>query len=105
MIGPERLRELEPHAAGIRGLRSPHTSVVDFGAVARAYAQIVTSAGGQIILGHRVEAIHTAGDAVTIDTQVSSITSRSAIACVGSAISIYTNTRMFAIAPRGSMTS
>ena len=83
MIGPERLRELEPHATGIRGLHSPQTSVVDFAAVARAYARIITSAGGQIILGHRVEAIHTAGDAVTIETQVSSITSRSAIACAG----------------------
>jgi (S)-2-hydroxyglutarate dehydrogenase len=83
LIGPERLRELEPQAAGIRALHSPHTSVVDFGAVARAYARIITSAGGHILLGHRVQALHTARDAVTIETQLTSITSRTAIACAG----------------------
>ena len=36
LIGAERLRELEPHAAGVRALYSPRTAVVDFGAVARA---------------------------------------------------------------------
>ena len=35
LIGPERLRELEPHAAGLRALHSPATSVVDFALVAR----------------------------------------------------------------------
>ena len=29
-IGPERIKEIEPHAAGIRGLWSPETAIVDF---------------------------------------------------------------------------
>ena len=34
MIGPERLREIEPHAAGIRALWSPATGIADYVKVA-----------------------------------------------------------------------
>jgi 2-hydroxyglutarate dehydrogenase len=48
------LAELEPHAAGIAALHSPATGIVDFGAVARALADDVRAAGGEIRLGHAV---------------------------------------------------
>jgi len=35
MIGPERLRELEPHATGIKALHVPTTGIVDFPRVAQ----------------------------------------------------------------------
>jgi ATP-binding protein involved in chromosome partitioning len=35
-IGPKRIRELEPQAAGIRALWSPRTGIIDFWALARA---------------------------------------------------------------------
>ncbi len=38
LVDGARLRELEPHAAGIAALHSPHTAIVDFAAVARALA-------------------------------------------------------------------
>src|SRR5215472_7604377 len=34
LIGPERLREIEPHCAGIRALWSPATGIVDYWKVA-----------------------------------------------------------------------
>jgi L-2-hydroxyglutarate oxidase len=40
------IAEIEPHARGVAGLHSPSTAVVDFRAVARAYAQDVLDAGG-----------------------------------------------------------
>ena len=57
------LREVEPHAVGVAALHSPHTGIVDFGAVARSLAgelPVVTSAGvesiaqraGRIVIGH-----------------------------------------------------
>ena len=45
-IDPERLREIEPHAAGISALHSPNTGVVDFPTVAASLASEVRSAGG-----------------------------------------------------------
>jgi 2-hydroxyglutarate dehydrogenase len=53
-VGPEEIRALEPHARGIAGLHSPATGVVDFAEVARAFADDVRAAGGQIELGVNV---------------------------------------------------
>jgi len=47
-IGPDELRELEPHAAGIEGLHSPQTGIVDFAGVARALAQQLEAGGGVV---------------------------------------------------------
>ena len=45
-LTPQQLREIEPHAAGIAGLHVAETGVVDFAAVAHAYADVVRTAGG-----------------------------------------------------------
>ncbi|MBA2447930.1 MAG: L-2-hydroxyglutarate oxidase [Chloroflexi bacterium] len=68
MIGPERLRELEPHAVGVKALYSPETGIVDWGRVARAYADVVTAAGGEILTGYEVTAIGRKGDWVLLRT-------------------------------------
>jgi (S)-2-hydroxyglutarate dehydrogenase len=49
-----QLREIEPHAAGVAALHSPTTAIVDFRAVARAYADDVAAAGGELRLGFEV---------------------------------------------------
>ena len=51
------LREIEPHAAGVAALHSPETAIADFGAVARALADDVRAAGGELLLGAPVEGI------------------------------------------------
>jgi len=56
-IGPDELRELEPRARGVAALHSPTTGIVDFGAVARAYAADVEAAGGTVMLGADVTRI------------------------------------------------
>src|SRR5918992_1533867 len=62
------LREIEPHVAGVAGLHSPHTAIVDFPAVARAFADDVTAAGGTVRLGYTVTKINARGasDTVTV---------------------------------------
>ncbi len=40
-IGPGRIREIEPHAAGIDGLHLPESGIVDYGDVARKLASFV----------------------------------------------------------------
>lgn len=53
-VGPEEIRELEPHAVGIRALHAPRTSVVDFRKVADAFADDTRTQGGVIHLGTEV---------------------------------------------------
>jgi L-2-hydroxyglutarate oxidase LhgO len=56
-LGPRELTDVEPHVRGVAGLHSPSTAIVDFVAVARAYAGDVEVAGGSIRLGFAVTSI------------------------------------------------
>jgi len=60
------LRRVEPHVAGVAGLHSPHTAVVDYVAIAREMADDVRRAGGEVRLGHRVVGIERRGGRVQI---------------------------------------
>ena len=60
------LREIEPHADGVAALHSPHTAITDFPAVARAYADDVTAAGGRVRLGIEITRISRRGDLVRV---------------------------------------
>ena len=83
LIGPERLRELEPHAAGVRALHVPSTGVVDFGRVARAYAGDVEAAGGSVLVGREVTGVVTRGPAVQVATSAGDVEARYVVACAG----------------------
>jgi (S)-2-hydroxyglutarate dehydrogenase len=51
----EELQEIEPHVTGIAALHSPATGVVKFRDVARAMADDVRAAGGQVVTGCGVQ--------------------------------------------------
>lgn len=82
-IGPERLRELEPHAAGLGALYSPATGIVDFAAVAQALADEVRRRDGEIALDARVVGIHRTGERFVIQTVRREIEARHLINCAG----------------------
>ncbi len=48
LLGPEQIRELEPHAAGLVGLRVPQEGIVDYAAVADAMVREIRDQGGVI---------------------------------------------------------
>ncbi|HLY40615.1 MAG TPA: L-2-hydroxyglutarate oxidase [Terracidiphilus sp.] len=48
VIGPERIREFEPHAAGIKAIRVPQEGIVDFPAVAGALTAEIRSRGAEV---------------------------------------------------------
>lgn len=83
LISAAELRELEPHAAGVAALHSPQTGVVDFRAVAAAYADEVRARGGEIRLGCAVRAIHEGSDEVTLETDGAPIRAARLITCAG----------------------
>jgi L-2-hydroxyglutarate oxidase LhgO len=62
IIGPERLRELEPYAAGIKAIYSPQTGIADFVKVAHAYALDIQQCGGEIITGCKVTTLSNKGN-------------------------------------------
>ncbi len=82
-VGPERIRELEPHAIGIRALWSPGTGVVDFVEVARAIAADVTGRGGIIETSRAVEGMQRHGRDLIIRTVRGDLVAPRVIACAG----------------------
>ena len=82
-VGPERIRELEPHALGIRGLWSPGTGIVDYRAVANAYADDIRAAGGTIETGRAVTGLEERPDGVLAATSRGDVLADRAIACAG----------------------
>ena len=77
----EEITELEPHCAGIAGLHSPNTGIVDFGAVARAMADDVRGAGAELALGRAVTGVSRANGTVRLEG--AEITARHAVFCAG----------------------
>src|SRR5215218_4528220 len=57
MVGRDELRELEPNVQGVAALHSPHTAVVDFGAVTRRLAADAADLSVEIRTGVPVRAI------------------------------------------------
>jgi len=82
-IGPERIKEIEPHAAGIRGLWSPETAIVDFKAVALAYAREVRGLGGTIETGRAVTAMEQRDSEVVLSTTQGPLVASHVVACAG----------------------
>jgi (S)-2-hydroxyglutarate dehydrogenase len=66
MVGREELAELEPHVRGVAALHSPHTAIVDFGAVTRRLAGDAVAAGAAIRTGVEVRRI-TQGGGVAVE--------------------------------------
>src|SRR3954452_17722492 len=66
IIGPEQLRELEPHVLGIAALHSPSTSIVDYAEVTQALAADAVADGAKLLLGHEVVGLRTSGAEVVV---------------------------------------
>ncbi|WP_138415388.1 L-2-hydroxyglutarate oxidase [Sinomonas gamaensis] len=82
-IGPERMRELEPHVAGVAAVHSPHTAVVDYAAIAEAMADDVRRAGGRVLLSTEVTGVRTGERTTTVATSAGSHTFDRLIVCAG----------------------
>ena len=83
MVGPERLRELEPHAAGVEAIHSPNTGIIDFGAVSNAFALELTESGGDLLTGAEVLSIDERGDGAHVETTQGEVAARRIINCAG----------------------
>jgi (S)-2-hydroxyglutarate dehydrogenase len=78
-VSGSELREIEPEVAGIAGLHSPNTGIVDFGAVARAYAADVSARGASVRTG--VTVFRLTGS--VLHTSAGEIEARRVVACAG----------------------
>ena len=84
MIGPERLKEIEPHAVGIKALYSPNTGIIDYTEVTEAYGRKFQENGGEILTDTKVEDIKKGSDGrVTLVTNQGNVSAKYMVNCAG----------------------
>ncbi len=83
LIGPERLREIEPHTVGVKALWSPETGIIDYVKVTAAYAARFQEYGGDIYTEAPARAINGVSGALTIETNRGALRAKHVINCAG----------------------
>jgi len=79
----EEIAEIEPHVRGVDALFSPATAVVDFRAIAEAFADDVRAAGGEVITGCAVHGAQAHNRAIRIRHAAGESRARYAVFCAG----------------------
>lgn len=83
VIDAQELREIEPHASGLRALLVPSTGVTDFARVCEKYAQLITINGGTVLTSAGVEGIRRWAQEIVIETGKGAFATNSLINCAG----------------------
>lgn len=56
-LGPEQMREIEPHVGGVAALHVPQEGIVDYAKVCATMLELITKAGNRVVTSARVTAL------------------------------------------------
>ncbi len=82
-LGPGEWSDVEPHVVGRRALWVRETGIIDFGAVAAAYARRVEAAGGRIVTGCAVTGATRRTDGWALATSAGAVQAGFLVGCAG----------------------
>lgn len=82
-IGPEQLKEIEPHVAGLGAIRVPQAGIVNYRQVSEKFAEIIQEHGGEIFLETEFNKMVEHTDSVTLETSKGTFEAKMAINCAG----------------------
>jgi L-2-hydroxyglutarate oxidase LhgO len=83
LVDGDRLRELEPHAAGIRAIHVPEAGIVNYTEVSKALQRCILEQNGVVLTGFEVTHIYPGTDNVTLDSATERVSARYVINCAG----------------------
>ncbi len=83
MIGPEELREIEPHAAGLKALAVPSTGITSYATVCEKYAELISGAGGIVLKSTAATGVRRMPDQIVVETSRGSYSTAALINCAG----------------------
>lgn len=97
MVGPERIREIEPHAKAVRALYSPNTAITDYRKISNAMAARIRDTGGSIFCSTQVLGIRRADGCFYLETNRFTVRCKTLVNCAG----LYSDTvaRMMGLRP------
>ena len=83
MIHGERLREIEPHAAGIQAVHIPEAGIVDYRQVCERLLQRILEAGGTIKTSAKVTGMFRRDNRMIVSNDAGEIESKLVVNCAG----------------------
>ncbi|AWT60133.1 MAG: L-2-hydroxyglutarate oxidase LhgO [Candidatus Moanabacter tarae] len=83
LIGPERLREIEPYAAGIKAIHVPEAGIIDFVEVCERLGGRILENEGEIHKNTRVVGLKRNSDEIIVETTRGEFASRFLVNCAG----------------------
>ncbi len=83
LIGPEELREIEPHAKGLQALVVPSTGVTDYALVCEKYAGLISASGGTVLTSAGVIGIQRRSGEIIVETARGAFSASALINCAG----------------------
>ncbi len=83
LLSPEELREIEPHASGLRAVFVPATGITDYLKVCEKYAEIIVQQGGSIITSTAVIGLKRYSGEISVETNRGTFPAASVINCAG----------------------
>lgn len=83
LVGPDELKEIEPHATGLQALIVPSTGTTDYAVVCQKYAELITANGGKVLTGTSATAIRRSESEIVVETSSGAFAVSALINCAG----------------------
>lgn len=83
MIDQSRLKEIEPHVAGVAAIHVPEAGIVDYKVVSKRLAEILKKSGSNVWLNAEVTEIHRESDGATLVSKQGELHCRYLVTCGG----------------------
>ena len=83
MLDQKQLKEIEPHLAGIQGIRVPQTGIINYTAVCSKLVDKIEEKGGKVLLNTKVKAIEEKESHVQIVTNKNFVECQMMVNCAG----------------------
>lgn len=83
LIDTARLKEIEPHSAGIQAIHVPEAGIIDYRQVCDKLGERITEAGGKILTAAKVKSMFRREGRMIIDSQAGDVEARHVINCTG----------------------
>ena len=82
-LGPEAMREIEPHVGGVAALHVPQEGIVDYAKVCATMLELITKAGNRVVTSARVNALRGRGSGWVAETTAGDFEGDFVVNCAG----------------------